>query len=571
MKARRFLPFPLLVALFLASIPACAQIPDSSQGDVQIVTESTGQAGYAELEVHSSVAGSTVSINRVDAGFNSLSAGSVPAGGQYTAGVGATGLSYTIYQNPALAPGSYLIGVSAPGYYKREISVILDEKTKYYLYFSLVMISGSLDLRVVPPDATVLIDDHAVAAGMLTLPVGQHSVTARRFGYVERRVSVLISENETTSLQLELAPAPFAVSDLEVSRKAFNPANSGTFGRVEFRFQVQSFGSARLTLLDSAGSVVASRVFPSFDTWAQSYTWTGRDADGRPLPDGSYTATLVAQAGGASGGASGGEGGSGAVGSPAPASGATTSFSRVATVRIDSGLIVSPRGSLSAIPGLLLFPDPRGEAAGTSSAELTWLSPVSDMSQPSFALSASTALSSSVDLGFSAAAEDLASPAGGADLAAGIRYGLWGQSTTGGSAGAVFLRGSWSNAATPLLPDSAGSIELALPLAAALGPLQIGAAPALRLDLAGSQASLDLLARGGLWASGTRYRAGLSVQMSFASSAAGLAPEWPLQVGAELRFLLEPAPLVLSVLSSGAFSPDAAPAFVIGLGLGLLF
>jgi len=543
---------------------------ETDQGSVAIETEKTDVAGLASIEVHSSVAGSTVSINRVDVNYSGISPSIVPAGGSYIAGVGATGVDYTIYQNDSLTPGSYIIGASAPGYYKREVALILDEKTKYYIYFSLAMISGTLDLSVTPEDATILVDGHAATAGALILPVGQHSLTVRRFGYAEQSISALVREKETTSLSVALTPAAFSVSQLAPSREAFNPSNAGVFGRVDLRFRVESFGSGRMTISNADGAVVAAADFLSFDAWEQRFTWNGRDEAGAPLPDGEYKVRLVAQAQAAA--AAPGS----AQQSPAPP--AEAPLVREAAVRIDSSLIIRPRGSLSAVPGLLFFPDPRGENAGTSSAELSWLSPTADMLNPSFALNGAVAVSPKIDLAYGAAAENLSSSRGGVDLALSLRYALWsrqGQSPERSGFGALFLRGSWSDATAPLLPDAPSSFEISVPFALGLGPISLGAAPGAKLDFSSSQAnfgvSAEALTRVGLWTATSVFRAGLSAELDFADAQGYVAPSWPLDVGAELRVLLEPSPLELSVLAIGGLSPYASPSFTVGLGLGLLF
>ncbi|MDA8426322.1 MAG: PEGA domain-containing protein, partial [Treponema sp.] len=523
-----------------------------------IVTESTDAAGWASIEVHSSVPGSVVSINQVAASYNSFSNGYIPPGGGYTTGIDAGGVSYSIYQNTALSPGGYIIGVSAPGYYKREIALVLSEKTKYTFYFTLAMISGTLDLSVAPEDAAVSVDGRAVAPGALTLPVGEHTLELRRFGYTDRRIPVVVREKERTRLSVALEPAAFSVSRLVASRTAFNPANAGLFGLVDLRFRVESFGSATLRIEDEKGEVVTRTTFAAFDTWRQVYRWDGRGADGRPLPDGTYRAILEATA------------------APPPAAGSAAGVMaapivRETTLRIDSALVIRPRGSLSAIPGLSLFPDPRGQPGGLSSTDFTWIGPLAAMQSPSFALSGVGALSDRLDIGYAAALEDLSSPSGGGDLALSFRLGLWENSAALPSAGALFLRGSWSSASAPLLPDAASAVEVSLPLSVGLGPFSLGAAPGLRLGFSSSSVEPYFILRNGLWWSASAFRVGLSSEMGLGWANGTLAPAWPLGLGFEVRALLPPSPLEVSALALSQLSPSASPAFDVGLSLGLLF
>jgi len=529
----------------------------TDEGTVSIVTKSTGAAGWASIEVHSSAPGSIVSINRVAAGYNSFSNGYIPPGGGYTTGIDAGGVSYSIYQNAALSPGGYIIGVSAPGYYKREIALVLSEKTKYTFYFTLAMISGTLDLEVSPADASVSVDGRAVASGALTLPVGEHLVALKRFGYVERSVPVVVRERERTRLSVALDRAAFAVSQLQASRTAFNPANAGLFGIVDLRFRVESFGSATLAIEDAQGGVVARADFPSFDTWRQTYRWDGLGADGRPLPDGLYRAVLEAKAAPPDAAAS--------------ANAPETPIVRQAELRIDSALVIRPRGSLSAVPGLAFFPDPRGQPGGLSSTDLTWIGSLADLQSPSFSLSGVAALSDRLDLGYAAALENLASPSGGGDLALSFRLGLWEGSGTVPHAGALFLRGSWSSASAPVLPDAASAVEASLPVSVGLGPISLGASPGLRIGFSNSSIGPFLVLRDGLWWSASAFRAGFSSEMSLLWANGTLSPAWPFDLGFEIRALLPPSPLEISALAMSQLSPSASPTFALGLALGLLF
>jgi hypothetical protein len=533
----------------------------TDEGSVSIVTESTEIAGWASIEVHTSVPGSTVSINRVAASYNSFSNGYIPAGGGYITGIDESGLNYTIYQNNTLAPGGYIIGVSAPGYYKREIALVLSEKTKYTFYFTLAMISGTLDLRVSPEDATVNVDGRAVAAGALTLPVGGHTLTLRRFGYAQRSIPIIVREKEQTRLSVELDRAPFSVSELKLSRKVFNPSNAGLFGEVDLRFRVESFGSATLTISNAQGEVVTRASFPSFDTWSQSYRWDGRGADGRPLPDGLYGIKLEAMAAPPAAVSPEGQGAS-----EAP-------ILRETEVRIDSAIVIRPRGSLSAVPGLLFFPDPHGQPAGLSSTDLSSLVPLAAVQSPSFALSGVAAISDRMDLGYGAAIENMSSPSGGGDLALSFRLGLWEKSARISEAGALFFRGSWSNAASPLLPDAASAVEVSLPLSVGFGPVEFGAAPGLRLGFSTSSVVPYINMRNGLWWSGSAFRLGISSEfgLGWANGASYPSLDWPFDLGLDIRILLPPSPFQVSLLAMSQLSPSAAPSLDLGLVLGLLF
>ncbi|MCK7483985.1 MAG: hypothetical protein M0C28_48620 [Candidatus Moduliflexus flocculans] len=135
-----------------------------------------------------------------------------------------------------------------------------------------------------------------------------------------------------------LEPAPFTLSELRLRRPAFNPGNPGALGSAEIRFNVTSFGRAELEIRGPSGVRAAWIPVPPFAESLQSIAWDGRDPSGRPLPDGEYDLVLRAF--------------------PEDPGEDPAGFVRTASVRIDSSLLVSPRGLSGGVSGLALFPDP---------------------------------------------------------------------------------------------------------------------------------------------------------------------------------------------------------------------
>jgi hypothetical protein len=89
-----------------------------------------------------------------------------------------------------------------------------------------------------------------------------------------------------------MKPAAFRIGNETQSRKRFNPMNSNNLGVNEFRFEVSAPGSGTITISDKKGTVVYSRQLSQFNTWVQSISWNGRDANGNPLPEGNYTVVI---------------------------------------------------------------------------------------------------------------------------------------------------------------------------------------------------------------------------------------------------------------------------------------
>lgn len=565
--ARRRLLLPIL-ALALALAAAHAEAAGAMSwsdlpGAVSVTTETTTAEGLAGLlvrvftgdkEFKSSYGGAMVSLDRQEAGW-------------------------APWTSASLKPGSYLVGVEAPGYYPLEIELNLAEKTLTTVVFTLKRMTGFLDPRLDPADASIVIDGKELARGLVELPTGRYRAIVRRFAYVEREVYFLIGDREITTLQVGLDKAPFKITDLSSRREAFDPRNVGILGTTELSFRVSSFGSGSLEILSPEGEPVARFDFPSFTDWNQAATWKGRsrDAAGSPLPDGDYLVRLRAKAAPAL------EGGS-----------AATEETLEIKVAIDSSLIISPQGSAGAMPGLLLFPEPGATGTGQFSLQFGASASQTDGSGVLGSPVVDMGLSASfgkTGLGFSFLASTSSQGSGTASqeqlgMALSYRRSLMGRTGLAAKPGdpalGLFLRAAWAGSmvAPSILASGtaadAFSLELGLPFMAPVttgeASLQLGLSPALLASLppAGSpvvapalRACAELVTR--------RLQAGLSAfaaPPSFQDLAAG---DWSWAAAAEFRCILVPTPLTLSASAGARGTLSTDPVFRASMALGFMF
>lgn len=511
--------------LLFAAASALSASP--AAGSVTLVaTQAISLADRAVVAVGSQVRGAKVYLNREYAGKVDFVSG-------------------------YLAPGGYRVEVKAPGYRDLSHDLELEAGKSYSLHFELAPLSGSLELSIAPAGAELLVDGRLftgdlagdLSGSTIALPAGAHEVAARRFGYLTRSARVLVPDAGSVRLELELPLAPFSLSSPRLSRSAFNPNSAGALGSAWISFSATAPGSARIEIRRlETGELVAERDFPSLETWEQAFAWDGRGAGGAVLPDGEYEVRLSSPDG---------------------------AFSAAASIRIDSSLLASPRGSASALPGSLFFPDPERVAAGSFSTELAWFAPASEPGSSAFGLGASLGLGKALVLGLGASLEARPDAAGETNLALSLTADL---AQAGPFALAIFARGSWASATSPTMPGARSGIEAALPFSLRLGSFSLGAAPALFVDLGSAELQALPLARAGLWLSGPRYRAGLSAEILFelGGESGLLAPAWPAEACAEARFLLPAAPLTLSGCAAASLEPGAEPSLTFGLGLGFM-
>jgi hypothetical protein len=526
----------LAAMLALLALPSNADVSLFSPDDkISVETEPALDLQIADLNIYCPLKGASIYIDNTYVGFAPYS-GNVPQGSHY-------------------------IEVDVQGYYPLGAWFSLNEKTLYNLRFNPAQITGKIALTIEPNDASVTIDDLPVEGSLVEKPIGKHIVIVRHFGYSEQRAEVQVQEKTTSSVSVILARVPFAIGNPGFSRPVFNPSNTGAAGSSSLGFTASNYGSATAEIRAPDGRLVASLEYPDIKSWSQSSVWKGLDTNGAPLPDGIYTAEIIARA---------------APGVPvqADAVGPDGTIRAKAQVQIDSSLVVRPTGTVSAVPGLLFMPDPLPQPAGTLAIGASWFAPCWNPSASAFGFSASYSAGGIATFALDASAET-SGTSGAADLAGSALVALFGDRTTV-LGGAFFLRGGYSSASDPTLPGAGSAVEASLPLGLSFGvskdlDLRLALSPGALADFESGTASFLGLGRAGLWLEGRSFRAGLSGDLPWNFSSALPSPEWPALTALEARLALGSTPFVASGYMSASIRPDQSPSFGIGLGLGMLF
>ena len=208
--------------------------------------------------------------------------------------------------------GEYSIRLSKEGYRDRQFSVTLFNNSRLVVSIKMEEVRGFANVTVHKAESPVALPfnpqlftnapDGTLSAVSLTddlktllnLPAGYNIIRARAFGWEDAIVTVLIREDSTTTVDIYMRPAVFQIGNASMSRKRFNPLNSSGLGSAEYPFVVTAPGSAVMTIRDTGGSVVYSNQLDDFDTWRQRPTWNGRDNNGNPVPEGTYTVLIEA-------------------------------------------------------------------------------------------------------------------------------------------------------------------------------------------------------------------------------------------------------------------------------------
>jgi len=460
------------------------------------------------------------------------------------------------------APGLHRLTVKKSGYYPVEFWFTYTENTDLSFQVTLQQITGFLSITSVPANAEIVVAGMIVGQGVAELPVGNHSLTVRAFGYESYDTLVSIAERETTTLQVVLSPAKFQLSGFGADRDRFNPGGPGRLGTVRIGFTVSSWGSGGLSITDSKGSQVWAYEFPPFATWNQAVEWDGGDTAGTLVHDGRYTATIHALS----------------------AAGDVEVVESVEIV-VDSSIRIDYRPVWHGQAGLLFAPSAvplsKGVFQGSFLLAVDVQNP--DGNSP-FLLSARSGLLNSLEAAawcaFLPGQEDL--PFGGG---LSVKYGLFDSAWISGALAAALSY--WNNKeADPLTSYSGVSFAAAVEI----GPpwLRLLIAPQMTVSLWDPEGSADQTMeaeplvwgylRGGLAAAADPFWFGFSGAVRTERFDRAFSMAGPVETGLELHFLAPGTFLVISAfaacswpIGSGNAVDAALPeSFSVGMGIGLL-
>ncbi len=469
-----------------------------------IQVESAALGGLSSLSVRCDVRGASVWLDH-------LFRGSVP--------LDLTGLT----------PGMHLLILRADGYYDAAIALSLAADTKTTVTSALQLRTGFLDIRIDPSSATVIIDGESWSPGIIELPAGQQTVTVKAFGYREQTFSVFVPESLFAFISATLETAPFEATEFSLLRERFNPRNAGLKGLAQISFSVTATGDAELIVTDARGQTVYQAEQGPFEDWDQSSDWNGRNDDGMPVPDGTYTLELTVKP-------------------AADIEYLEESYFYREDVIVDSTLVMMPSGSYGVLNGSVYAPEPFAPAADGFRVEslLYAAGQVDDADSigGGVALSASLSLEAGVDVGVGL--EFAESNTTAARLALKLSAPNLGPL---GLAGLVEGRISDALAGNPAWARVSASLGLGSPFFNVVAMPHIGAYWENGLSAkAGLGAALTV--------SGYYLGASLSASALTEELSGGISLGWPIQTALELRFAPPRLPLSFRIVAGLDWSPE---------------
>lgn len=200
--------------------------------------------------------------------------------------------------------------------------------------------TGSLVIENLAPGSRVYVDDDYRDGPSIELSLGAHELRVARFGYRDFETAVSIDRYRVTTARVEYERAPFAIRNLEVGPRAFDPADPGSLGSCGATVTVDAEGSGSAFVLDESGRRLRSLGRLAFTGPELRLRWDGRDDGGAVLPPGDYLIRVE------------GEGAGGETDSAA------------AKVSLVQGLYARSTSLYSGVSGALFAPDARGLDTG---------------------------------------------------------------------------------------------------------------------------------------------------------------------------------------------------------------
>jgi hypothetical protein len=341
------------------------------------------------------------------------------------------------------------------------------------------------------------------------------------------------------TLDAVLEPAPFEAEGFSVSTERFNPLNSGLKGSARVSFSVSAPGRAFFTVMAADGSTVAGTELGPFDDWEQVAVWDGRDGDGSPVPDGTYSLRLEARA----------ESGIESV---------KAEYVFEADVEVDSSLVVVPTGSFGALPGSVHSPEALSPAANGFRFDASIVA-TGSFDSSAIGVEASMGASLSLEgllelgLGVEFGSDDTSAVLAGLRVAAPLDTAYLGL--------AAVVDGRISAAATgdPAYARLGAAIGFGSRFA------NIAVHPRISAHFEDGF-SVRAGVGAGMSLGGYSWSASISAEVSTVSLADGIAIAWPVGSAIELRFAPGGLPLAFRALGGVGWSPQPSAWFA-GLGI----
>lgn len=188
------------------------------------------------------------------------------------------------------------ITVKKDGYITKEFTVYIERDKEKTINILLSKEMAELVVSANIPGAEIYLDGNFINQGNVFLETGYHAISCRAFGYREETKSVTLKANETQFVRFNLIEAPFEITNLEVSKKIYNPGLPGKMGENTISFTASGPGSITLAITNQTGETIYTWK-KELSTWDNNFVWNGINDSDFMIPTGRHKVIITDNSG----------------------------------------------------------------------------------------------------------------------------------------------------------------------------------------------------------------------------------------------------------------------------------
>jgi len=185
----------------------------------------------------------------------------------------------------SLPSGTYSLQIKKNGYKSIYLLVDIIDGKRTIINVTLAREYGFLRVNVDEPNSVIYLNNIKFDNNN-PIPTGSYSLKVKSFGYEEFKTNILIIDNYTKIIDVNLEKAPFKLTSIKTNKDYFNPNAYEGFSSINFYISVNGPGNGNLIIYNVDNEIIHTRSL-NFTNWTTKINFNGGDVNN--LLDGFYT------------------------------------------------------------------------------------------------------------------------------------------------------------------------------------------------------------------------------------------------------------------------------------------
>jgi hypothetical protein len=204
-----------------------------------------------------------------------------------------------------ISPGVHTLRVTKEWHSDWSARIAVSARERLEAFIELTRLMGKVTVNTTAPhefygkeeafEPHIFLDGVEQNGHEFVAAAGWRTIKVSAFGWEDAQKQVFIGDKEEAALNFELARSLFTLSNMRISRSAFNPSAMGARGIITVDFTVNAPGSGRFKVIDGMGNEVFVSALNGFRQPVQRCAWDGRDSGANILKDGDYKIKIEAE------------------------------------------------------------------------------------------------------------------------------------------------------------------------------------------------------------------------------------------------------------------------------------